>query len=76
MKLLGALLFILALINTLLLAYGFRDFSLQLTAMFLFTVLGLPLSTYLYLSARPKDDFIKTDDDECEVAGRFCIESK
>ena len=76
MKLLAALLFIVALINTLLLAYGFREFSLQLTIMFLFTVLGLPLSAYLYLSSRPKDDSIKTNDDECEVIGRFCIESK
>ena len=76
MKLLGALLFIIALINTLLLTFGFRDFSLQLMTMFLFTVLGLPLSTYLYLSSRPKNDSIKTDDDECEVIGRFCIESK
>ena len=73
MKLLGALLFIIALINTLLLTFGFRDFSLQLMTMFLFTVLGLPLSTYLYLSSRPKNDSIKTDDDECEVIGRFCI---
>ena len=76
MKLLAALLFIVALINTLLLAYGFREFSLQLTIMFLFTVLGLPLSAYLYLSSRPKDDSIKTNDDECEVIGRFCIELK
>ena len=55
MKLLGALLFIVALINTLLLTFGFRDFSLQLMTMFLFTVLGLPLSTYLFLSSGPKD---------------------
>jgi len=76
MKLLGSLLFIVALINTLLLTFGFRDFSLQLTTMFLFTVLGLPLSTYFFLSSGPKDDSMKTDDDECEVIGRFCIESK
>jgi len=73
-RLFSILLYLVALINTLLLAYGFRDFSFPLSGMFLLTVLGLPLSTYLYLSANPKAEFTKTDDDdECEVVGRFVI---
>ena len=74
MKLFAVLIYLVSLVNTLLLAYGFRDFSFTLSGMFLFTVLGLPLSTYLYLSANPKAEFTKTDDDdECEVVGRFVI---
>ena len=73
MRLFSILLYLIAFINTLLLAYGFRDFSFPLSGMFLLTVLGLPLSSFLYLSANPKAEFTKTDDDECEVVGRFVI---
>ena len=73
MRLFSFLLYLIVFINTLLLAYGFRDFSFPLTGMFLLAVLGLPLSTYLYLSTNPKAEPIKTDDDECEVVGRFVI---
>ena len=73
MRIFAVLLYLATLINTLLLAYGFRDFSFPLTGMFLFTVLGLPLSSYLYLLVNPKTDHNKLDDDECDVAGRFVI---
>ena len=73
MKIFAVLLYLIALINTLLLAYGFRDFSFPLTGMFLFTVLGLPLSSYLYLLVNPKTEPIKLDDDECDVVGKFVI---
>ena len=73
MRIFAVLLYLIALINTLLLAYGFRDFSFPLTGMFLFTVLGLPFTTYLYLSVNRKTEPIKLDDDECDVAGRFVI---
>ena len=73
MRIFAVLLYLIALINTLLLAYGFRDFSFPLTGMFLFTVLGLPFTTYLYLSVNRKTEPIKLDDDECDVVGRFAI---
>ena len=73
MRIFAVLLYLVALINTLLLAYGFRDFSFPLTGMFLLTVLGLPFTTYLYLSINLKTEPIKLDDDECDVAGRFVI---
>ena len=73
MRIFAVLFYLVALINTLLLAYGFRDFSFPLTGMFLLTVLGLPFTTYLYLSVNPKTEPIKLDDDECDVVGRFVI---
>jgi hypothetical protein len=72
-RIFAVLLYLIALINTLLLAYGFRDFSFPLTGMFLLTVLGLPLSSYFYLLVNPKTEPIKLDDDECDVVGRFVI---
>ena len=73
MKIFSVLLYLVAFINTLLLAYGFRDFSFQLTGMFLLAVLGLPLSSYLYLSVTTKTELIKLDEDECEVVDLFTI---
>jgi len=73
-RIFAVLFYLVALINTLLLAYGFRDFSFPLTGMFLISVLGLPLSSYLYVTANPKaEQFSKLDEDECEVIGKFSI---
>ena len=83
MKTAGIILFITSFLCTLLLAYGFRDFSLQLTVMFLISAAGLPLSTYLIikndLSHMMIFDKIENNvepDDECDVVDRFCIEYK
>tara|TARA_B110000263_G_C15269910_1_gene492959 strand:+ start:1146 stop:1370 length:225 start_codon:yes stop_codon:yes gene_type:complete len=74
MRIFSVILYLVVFINTLLLAYGFRDFSFQLSGMFLFTVLGLPLSSYFYLTANPKaEQPVKLDEDECEVIGKFSI---
>ena len=73
MRVFLVLLYLVVFINTLLLAFGFRDFSFQLTGMFLLTVLGLPLSSYLYLTASPKAEPMNLDDDDCEVVGKFSI---
>tara|TARA_Y100001970_G_C13791592_1_gene630538 strand:+ start:233 stop:475 length:243 start_codon:yes stop_codon:yes gene_type:complete len=57
-----------------LLSFGYRDVSVQLTLMFLFTAIGLPLSTYLLV--RRKTYFLtfnKEDDDLMDVVGRFSI---
>ena len=83
MKTTGIILFITSFLCTLLLAYGFRDFSLQLTAMFLISAAGLPLSTFLLIknnsSHRMVFDEIESNlepDEECDVVDRFCIEYK
>lgn len=83
MKTTGIILFITSFLCTLLLAYGFRDFSLPLTAMFLISVAGLPLSTFLLIknNSSHRMFFDETEsnlepDDECDVVDRFCIEYK
>jgi len=57
-----------------LLSFSYRDVSGQLILMFLFTAIGLPLSTYLLV--RRKTYFLtfnKEDDDVMDVVGRFSI---
>ena len=73
MKKIGFFLYIFAFIGCFFLAYGYRDFSLQLTAMFLFSVIGLSLGSYLITSATEVSEKIKEIDDDCEVVGKFSI---
>tara|TARA_B100000965_G_C19457490_1_gene698114 strand:+ start:590 stop:817 length:228 start_codon:yes stop_codon:yes gene_type:complete len=73
MKKLGFFIYIFAFIGCFFLAYGYRDFSLQLTAMFLFSVIGLSLGSYLITSATEVSKNIKEIDDDCEVVGKFSI---
>ena len=73
MKKLGFFIYIFAFICSFLLAYGYRDFSLQLTAMFLFSVIGLSLGSYLITSATEVSEKIKEIDDGCDVVGKFSI---
>ena len=83
MKTTGIILFITSFLCTLLLAYGFRDFSLQLTAMFLISAAGLPLSTYLLIKNDSRHLMIFDEienhlepDDEFDVVDKFCIDYK
>ena len=73
MKKLGFFIYILAFICSCLLSYGYRDFSLQLTAMFLFSVIGLSLGSYLITSSTEVSEKIKGIDDDCDVVGKFSI---
>tara|TARA_X000000368_G_scaffold137042_1_gene107689 strand:+ start:7502 stop:7729 length:228 start_codon:yes stop_codon:yes gene_type:complete len=73
MKKLGFFIYILAFICSCLLSYGYRDFSLQLTAMFLFSVIGLSLGSYLITSSTEVSEKIKEIEDDCEVVGKFSI---
>ena len=73
MKKLGLFIYSLAFICSCLLSYGYRDFSLQLTAMFLFSVIGLSLGSYLITSSTEVSEKIKGIDDDCDVVGKFSI---
>ncbi len=73
MKKLGCFIYSLAFICSCLLSYGYRDFSLQLTAMFLFSVIGLSLGSYLITSSTEVSENIKGIDDDCDVVGKFSI---
>ena len=78
MKILGFVIYLFAFISSFLLAYSYRDFSLQLTAMFLFSVIGLSLGSYLISSShrtKKKIKEINEIDDDCEVAGKFSIQA-
>ena len=72
-KKLGFFVYICAFISSFLLAYSYRDFSLQLSAMFLFSVIGLSLGSYLIASSTEVNEKIKEIDDDCDVVGKFSI---
>ena len=77
-KKLGISLYIIGFIFSFLLSYGYRDFSLQLTAMFLFSVIGLTLGAYLVSSSmRVKENTSDVNEvhDDCEVVGKFSIQA-
>ena len=57
-----------------LLAFAYRNVSFPLTLMFFFTLVGLPLSTYLIMKKKTYFlTFNKEDDDVMDVVGRFTI---
>ena len=62
----GTTLLVLGVINLLLLTYGFRDFSLQLTLMFLVALVGYPYGIYLMIRNKPsfKEESKVGDDKE------------
>ena len=77
-KILGISLYIIGLIFSFLLCYGYRDFSLQLTAMFLFSVIGLTLGAYLvssYMGVKENTNEVHEVHDDCEVIGKFSTQA-
>ena len=77
-KKLGISLYIIGFIFSFLLCYGYRDFSLQLSAMFLFSVIGLTLGAYLVSSSmgvKENTNDVNEVHDDCEVVGKFSIQA-
>ena len=73
-KLLGVSLATVSFLCLVLLSFSYREVSAQLVLMFLFTSIGLPLSTYFLV--RRKTYFLTSneeDDDVMDVVGRFSI---
>ena len=73
-KILGVSLAAVSFLCLVILSFGYRDVSAQLVLMFLFTSIGLPLSTYFLV--RRKTYFLTSneeDDDVMDVVGRFSI---
>tara|TARA_B100001123_G_C14795655_1_gene822308 strand:- start:84 stop:374 length:291 start_codon:yes stop_codon:yes gene_type:complete len=61
----GYILFLVAILNTVLLAFGYRDFSWALTGMTLLSVLGLPLASYmLYSHYKQQPNVVLVSEDE------------
>jgi hypothetical protein len=72
MKFLSGILFVIVFMNTLLLAFAFRDFSYPLSSMFLFSVIGFPLATYLFFNREKEGNIIELEDSS-DVVGKFSI---
>ena len=71
-KYLSCILFVFIFLNTLLLAFAFRDFSYPLLGMFLISFIGLPLVTYLFFNTEKKEA-LTSPEDSCDVVGKFSI---
>ena len=71
-KRIGILLSIASFACLVLLTFSFRDISAQLFLMFFFTLIGLPLSTYL-ITKQKTFMTVEEDDDVIDVVGRFSI---
>ena len=71
-KYLSCILFVFIFLNTLLLAFAFRDFSYPLLSMFLISFIGLPLVTYLFFNTEKKEA-LTSFEDSCDVVGKFSI---
>ena len=70
MAIFGFALFLIAFLNTVLLAFAYRDLSLGLLAMAVLSVVGLPLATYLIMNRtnkKPLHWFVSEDDEESSL---------
>ena len=54
-KCLAIILFVIAFLSLVLLAFAFRDFSFALLAQFILTALGLPIATAMLLQLKERD---------------------
>ena len=71
MKIMGLIVFSLSLVNTLIVVFAFRDVSIALIAMFLVTLVGLPMGIHLMNKKILKPDIDDTDD--LNIEGLFSI---
>tara|TARA_Y100000590_G_scaffold356778_1_gene411186 strand:- start:1792 stop:2073 length:282 start_codon:yes stop_codon:yes gene_type:complete len=58
-KWLAIMVFVIALLNLVLLAFAYRDFSYALIAMFFLTALGLPVATAMLLQLWEKNSILR-----------------
>ena len=57
-KLLAIILFVIAFLSLVLLAFAFRDFSFTLLVQFFLTALGLPIATAMLFQLKEKDSML------------------
>jgi sugar phosphate permease len=69
---LGIFIYVIGLISTTILAYTFRDFSYQLTFLFLLSILSLTTGTIILHSVVEREGLNEVVDD-CEVVGKFSL---
>lgn len=72
MRLLGAIILSISLLNTCLVVFAFRDFSLPLVLMFAITIIGLPYGVHL-VTHREEKSHIEDDSEELDMEGLFTL---
>ena len=73
-KVFGVSLALISFICLALLTFSYRDLSVQLVLMFLFTLSGLPMSAYLLIKRKTYLlNFSSEDDDVMDVVGKFSL---
>ena len=73
MRLLGTIILSISLLNTCLVIFAFRDFSLPLVLMFAITIIGLPYGVHLVMKYPDKKRFIEDDSEELGAEGLFTL---
>tara|TARA_Y100001970_G_C13425024_1_gene458421 strand:- start:123 stop:350 length:228 start_codon:yes stop_codon:yes gene_type:complete len=71
MKILGFVILLISIANTIVVVFSYRDFSIYLVVMFLITSVGYPLASILL--TKKYFNYPITDDQEIEVRGLFSI---
>ncbi len=71
MKFLGYIVLLIWLVNTLIVVFAYRDFSIYLVLMFLISSVGYPIASILL--TKKYFNYPISDDQEIEVKGLFSI---
>ena len=73
MKILGLSILSISFVNTLIIVFAYRDLSVPLILMFLITLVGLPLGTYLINKKVLSKNNFEPDSDDLKVEGLFTL---
>ena len=72
MRLIGFIVYMLGLLSSLVLAFAYRDYSLQLLFIFLFSTSSLTLGAYILTVSNAKYDQEDSEED-LDVIGKFSL---
>ena len=72
MRLIGFIVYMLGLLSSLVLAFAYRDYSLQLLFIFLFSTSSLTLGAYV-LSVSKAKHYQEDSEEDLDVIGKFSL---
>jgi len=72
MRLIGFIVYMLGLLSSLVLAFAYRDYSLQLLFIFLFSTSSLTLGAYI-LSVSKAKHYQEDSEEDLDVIGKFSL---
>ena len=72
MRLIGFIVYMLGLLSSLVLAFAYRDYSLQLLFVFLFSISSLTLGAYI-LSVSKAKYYQDDSEEDLDVIGKFSL---